>query len=131
MEFATDSEKTDNGVPDTDAPQQPPAGPLEDELAAWLNPANKSNPHNWSRPRKWLYTAVSGLLTFSATFASSVFSTAEVPTSKEFGVSQEVMVLGLSLFMVVCTRELLYVKWLRCLSGAHACIHHFASYFAS
>jgi len=37
-----------------------------------------------------------GLMTISVTFASSVFSTAVQPTSPEFGVSPEVIVLGFS-----------------------------------
>ena len=39
-------------------------------------------------------------MTLVVTFASSVFSTAIEPTSKQFGVSTEVMVLGQSLFVV-------------------------------
>lgn len=41
-----------------------------------------------------------GLMTISVTFASSVFSTAISPTSLQFGVSREVMVLGTSLFVL-------------------------------
>lgn len=41
-----------------------------------------------------------GFMTVSVTFASSVFSTAINPTSQKFGVSQEVMVLGTSLFVL-------------------------------
>lgn len=39
-------------------------------------------------------------MTFVVTFASSVFSTVVEPTSQEFGVSQEVMILGVSLFVL-------------------------------
>jgi hypothetical protein len=42
-----------------------------------------------------------GLMTFVCTFESSVFSTAIVATSKEFGVSTEVMTLGVSLYVLV------------------------------
>lgn len=41
-----------------------------------------------------------GSLTLTITFASSVFSTANTVTAEEFGVSQEVMVLGTSLFVL-------------------------------
>jgi DHA1 family multidrug resistance protein-like MFS transporter len=41
-----------------------------------------------------------GLMTVSVTFASSVFSTATVVTAKKFHVSEEVMVLGTSLFVL-------------------------------
>jgi hypothetical protein len=47
-----------------------------------------------------LITVVAGLMTFSVTFASSVFSTATTVTSELFGVSSEVMILGTSLFVL-------------------------------
>lgn len=40
------------------------------------------------------------MMTVSVTFASSVFSTASSVTAEKFGVSQEVMVLGTSLFVL-------------------------------
>ena len=58
------------------------------------------NPQNWGLAWKWFYTLVYGILTFAVTFASSIFSTAVMPTSKQFGVSQEVMFLGTSLFVL-------------------------------
>ena len=59
------------------------------------------NPKSWSKRKKWTITVVASLMTFSATFASSVFSTAEKQTAAEFHVSHEVKILGLSLFMLV------------------------------
>ncbi|KAE8363147.1 major facilitator superfamily domain-containing protein [Aspergillus caelatus] len=58
------------------------------------------NPKNWSKGKKWIITVVASLMTFSVTFASSIFSTAEKQTAAEFHVSHEVMILGLSLFML-------------------------------
>ncbi|KAJ5570009.1 MFS multidrug transporter [Penicillium hispanicum] len=40
------------------------------------------------------------MMTFCVTFASSVFSAADASTAKEFGVSDEVMILGTSLFVL-------------------------------
>lgn len=59
----------------------------------------QENPQNFSPTRKWTITMILGLMTVSVAFASSVFSTAVIPTSK-FGVSEEVMVLGTSLFVM-------------------------------
>jgi MFS transporter, DHA1 family, multidrug resistance protein len=56
---------------------------------------------NWPVAKKWVYTMTLGMLTFTVTFASSVFSAATQVTSKEFGVSTEVMILGTSLFVAV------------------------------
>ncbi|KAB8273757.1 major facilitator superfamily domain-containing protein [Aspergillus minisclerotigenes] len=58
------------------------------------------NPKSWPKGKKWTITVVASLMTFSATFASSVFSTAERQTAAEFHVSHEVTILGLSLFML-------------------------------
>lgn len=55
---------------------------------------------NWPKWKKWLITFALGLMTFCITFASSVFSTATTVTAQQFGVSQEVMVLGTSLFVL-------------------------------
>lgn len=60
----------------------------------------QEHPQNFSPVRKWAITVMLGLMTISVTFASSVFSTAVQPTSRQFGVLQEVMVLGTSLFVL-------------------------------
>lgn len=60
----------------------------------------QEHPRNFSPVRKWAITVMLGLMTISVTFASSVFSTAVQPTSRQFGVLQEVMVLGTSLFVL-------------------------------
>lgn len=70
-------------------------------LVDWDGPDDPYNPQNFSRRRKWLITINMGLMAFCATFASSVFSSATVATSKQFGISQEVMTLGTSLFVLV------------------------------
>lgn len=69
-------------------------------LIEWDGPDDPGNPMNWPRWKKWMVTIVLGLMTFCITFASSVFSTATVPTAIEFGVSTEVMILGTSLFVL-------------------------------
>ena len=58
------------------------------------------NPMNWKTAKKWRVTILLAMMTFSVTFASSVFSTATVQTSAQFGVSSEVMTLGTSLFVL-------------------------------
>ncbi|KAI9718318.1 MAG: hypothetical protein M1828_006783 [Chrysothrix sp. TS-e1954] len=69
-------------------------------VVGWDGPNDPQNPQNWPRWRKWVYTALFGSTTFVVTFASSVFSTAVQPTMKEFGVSEEVMILGTALFVL-------------------------------
>lgn len=69
-------------------------------LITWDGPDDPGNPQNWPAKKKWLTTLMLGIMTFSVTFASSVFSTATGPTAELFGVSTEVMILGTSLFVL-------------------------------
>lgn len=69
-------------------------------LIEWDGPDDPENPQNWPRWRKWVMTMLMGFMTFCISFASSVFSTATLVTAKEFHVSNEVMVLGTSLFVL-------------------------------
>ena len=65
----------------------------------WDGPDDPANPHNMSEWRKWLIIVTTGLMTFCVSFASSVFTTTTAATSAEFHVSEEVMLLGLSLYV--------------------------------
>jgi len=69
-------------------------------LVEWDGEDDPENPQNFPARKKWMITVVAGLMTFSVTFASSVFSTATTVTSQLFGVSSEVMILGTSLFVL-------------------------------
>lgn len=73
----------------------------DSNLVDWDGPDDPENPHNFTRLRKWLITINMGVMAFCATFASSVFSTATVATASQFKMSQEVMTLGTSLFVLV------------------------------
>lgn len=75
--------------------------PSDPNLIEWDGPNDPENPMNFPRWRKWMITIVLGFATFCITFASSVFSTATQVTAEQFGVSNEVMVLGTSLFVLV------------------------------
>jgi MFS transporter, DHA1 family, multidrug resistance protein len=66
-------------------------------LITWDGPDDPENPQNWSATKKWATTALCSGLTLSITFSSSVFSTATEVTALEFGVSDEVMILGTAL----------------------------------
>lgn len=69
-------------------------------IVSWDGPDDPQNPMNFSRSRKWTITMVTAFLTLTVSFASSVFSTATIVTAKEFGVSLEVMILGVSLYVL-------------------------------
>jgi len=59
------------------------------------------NPMKWKKGYKWRITIVMALMTLAVTFTSSMFSTAAIVTAEEYGVSPEVTVLGISLFVLV------------------------------
>jgi DHA1 family multidrug resistance protein-like MFS transporter len=81
------------------APAQQPTEERND-LVDWEGPNDPDNPQNWSRKYRWYTIMILAFMTFVVSFASSVFSTATVVTAEQFGVSQEVMILGVTLYVV-------------------------------
>lgn len=73
----------------------------ENNVVGWDGPNDPQNPHNWKKSKKYTVTVLYSSLTLCITFASSIFSTATMVTAKMFGVSNEVMTLGTSLFVLV------------------------------
>ena len=73
----------------------------EEFLVGWDGPNDPQNPQNWKSSKKYTMTVFYASLTFCVTFSSSVFSPATAVTAKVFGVSNEVMTLGTSLFVLV------------------------------
>lgn len=80
---------------------QEPIREKDPNLVEWNGQSDPGNPMNWSRGRKWMITLAMGSMTWVITFASSVFSTATIVTAREFHTSEEVMILGTSLFVLV------------------------------
>jgi MFS transporter, DHA1 family, multidrug resistance protein len=72
----------------------------QSNLVDWDGPNDPENPQNMSKARKWWISMISALMTFVVSFGSSVFSTATEVTAKEFGVGDEVMILGVTLYVV-------------------------------
>lgn len=83
--------------------QAAPAPQADDEstnLVDWDGPEDPENPQNWSGKYKWYVIMIFACMTFVVSFGSSVWSTATVVTAEEFGVSQEVMILGVTFYVV-------------------------------
>lgn len=70
------------------------------DLVDWDGPDDPENPQNLPFKRKLLMTAVAGLCTFTVSFDSSIFSTSIEVTAAEFDVSPEIMILGVSLYVL-------------------------------
>lgn len=69
-------------------------------IVSWDGPDDPENPMNFPRSKKWRITMVTAIMTFCVSFASSVFSTATEVTAVKWGVSLEVMILGVSLYVL-------------------------------
>jgi multidrug resistance protein len=69
------------------------------EIITWTGPNDPENPQNWPRRMKLLRSSAALTVIFAIAFASSVFGAAADVTAAEYGVSQEVMSLGVALFI--------------------------------
>lgn len=79
-----DVEKTGNATP-----TQPPVEQLQYD-----------DPFKFSKSKKWMITVLLSMVTFTSTFCSSIFSATITLTASEFDTSEEVMLLGVSLFVL-------------------------------
>ncbi|KAK5133776.1 hypothetical protein LTR08_007426 [Meristemomyces frigidus] len=69
-------------------------------IVDWDGPKDPENPQNWTKARKWQISMLTAALTFVVSFGSSVFSTATQVTAQEFGASEELMILGVTLYVL-------------------------------
>lgn len=69
-------------------------------IVEWDGPDDPENPQNWPFAKKMRVTAATALMTFCVSFASSVFSTASEATASHFHKKLEVMILGVSLYVL-------------------------------
>ncbi|KAI1656590.1 MFS general substrate transporter [Daldinia decipiens] len=81
-------------------PFPPPLPNQEDYVVEFDGPDDPYHAQNWSLQKKLLTAAMLGYTTMTSAFASSIFSAATPYVAKEFGVSSEVGILGVSLFVV-------------------------------
>jgi hypothetical protein len=72
--------------------------PHDANLVDW-KPGDLENPRNWSPGYKCWVTFQLGMLAFSASLGSSIISPAESAIAQYVGVSSEVAVLSISLYM--------------------------------
>ena len=99
-----DFEPSMNGAPDEEKAQERghDAAPIIDEfLVEFSGPDDPDNPKNWTTRRRWGITVVVGLLVFTVTFASSIFSVNIGIVKEKFEVTQVVATLGVALFVLV------------------------------
>jgi hypothetical protein len=80
---------------------QSPSELVDPDVIVWEGAEDKGNPHNWSIAKRSWTSLVWILMTLVTSIQSSVFSSTNGSISAEFGVSEEVAVLGTSLFILV------------------------------
>ncbi len=86
-------------VPSGEIPGPPKPDGGHYKLVTFL-PGDKENPKNWSHVYKWYCTMVVAATCFVVAFSSSVITPDIADVAEEFGVSEEVALLSISLFVV-------------------------------
>lgn len=70
------------------------------DIIDWDGPDDPENPMNWSQNKKFFVTFEICLLTFAIYIGSAIYTSGLTGIMMEFGVSQTVAILGLTLFVV-------------------------------
>ncbi|KAI5480505.1 MFS polyamine transporter [Pseudohyphozyma bogoriensis] len=104
-----DAEEAEAGVPYSGRSSMTLAGspdqaekaehPDHAKLVTWLLD-DPQNPRNWSTTRKWIQTVVPTMLCFDSGIASSIITGGLTPVQDELHISEEVVNLTVSLFVV-------------------------------
>jgi MFS transporter, DHA1 family, multidrug resistance protein len=96
------SRKSTKPLPEFGAgkPYPPPLPEREEYVVEFDGEHDPLHAQNWPLKKKLLTAAMLGWTTFLAAFGSSIFSAATGTVARKFGVSQEVGVLGVSLYVL-------------------------------
>ncbi|KAH8197891.1 hypothetical protein TruAng_007943 [Truncatella angustata] len=81
-------------------PFPPPLPEQEDYVVEFEGPDDPYHAQNWPTKKKLLTAAMLGYTTMTSAFTSSIFSAATSHVALEFGVSTEVGILGVSLYVL-------------------------------
>ncbi|EFW19866.1 hypothetical protein D8B26_003635 [Coccidioides posadasii str. Silveira] len=81
-------------------PYPPPLPEKEEYVVEFDGPDDPLHPQNWSMKRKVATAVILAWTTIISSFTSSIFSTVTGDVARVFGVSVEVGILGLSLFVL-------------------------------
>ncbi|KAE9988982.1 hypothetical protein EG328_003298 [Venturia inaequalis] len=84
-------------------PEETPSttsAPIDQDVIDWDGPNDAWNPYTWSKARKMSITMLWILMSSSTSIQSSVFSGTNEAVSIEFGIGEEVAVLGTSLYIL-------------------------------
>lgn len=76
------------------------SGTEDDPYSVDFTPCDPFNPQAWSKTKKWSMTFLTAFSTLAVAFVSSAFSGGLEYIMEEFKISQELSILGISLFVV-------------------------------
>ena len=79
----------------------PPPTDTESFFVEFDGPNDPDNPKNWTPKRRWGITISMGLMVFTVTFASSIFSVNIGVVQEKFNVELVTATLGVALFVLV------------------------------
>ncbi|KAJ9499473.1 hypothetical protein H2202_005056 [Exophiala xenobiotica] len=100
----SDLEGQQDTASEVEVEQGPANGPREEEkdgiVVTWDGDDDKENPQNWSTSFKSWVTLQLSLLAFTASLASSIIAPANKTIAEYVGVSEEVVVLNVSLYVI-------------------------------
>ncbi|OBZ75648.1 putative transporter mfs2 [Grifola frondosa] len=94
------SVKSSHAVTTLDEKKYPGSGTRDDPYVVDWDLGDAENPFNWPNDRKWLMTFQQAMSTFTVTFCSSCYSGGLASMSHELHMSQEVAILGISLYVL-------------------------------
>ncbi|OJJ50345.1 hypothetical protein ASPZODRAFT_149690 [Penicilliopsis zonata CBS 506.65] len=72
----------------------------EEYVVEFDGPDDPLHPHNWPMSRRAVMAGILCFSTFAGAFTSAIFSTTAAQVSEEFNVSEEVSILGVTLFVL-------------------------------
>lgn len=85
---------------DSDVKEATANTPVDPFLITWDGPDDQDNPRNWSRNKRVFVASLISLLTFSVYVGSAIYTSAIPGLMVEFGASQTLGTLGLTLFVL-------------------------------
>ncbi|AFR97263.1 multidrug transporter [Cryptococcus neoformans C23] len=81
-------------------PAYPGSGTLSDPYIVDFLPSSPLNPYNWSKRYRWAITALIGVTALCPPFASVSYSTTVGEVVEAYGISKELAIAGISLFIL-------------------------------
>ncbi|KAH9483779.1 Major facilitator superfamily multidrug transporter mdrA [Psilocybe cubensis] len=99
---------TDSPIPFSEKSSPPPAeertylgsGTADDPYVVEWDLNDPEDPYNWPKFKKWVITAQLALSTFTVSFSSSSYSGGLQHTMQDLGISYNVAILGISLYVL-------------------------------